>query len=409
MSYADLRDLVIDSDLCASCGACVAVCPDDLLRISVDNPVASLKPGLAAESPEVTRACADCGLCVDVCPGKDTGVTESEQRLFGRVRSETQRWTGISRRTFQARASSDAVLTSASAGGAVTTLLTTALRTGSIDAALVVGRDDDRPWVPAAKLVTTEEELLACAQASYSIAPNLHLLRDTPYNRIGVVGLACQVQALNRMANLPEPVPVADKVALTVEIACSSNTRLDGTRHLIEDRLHLPLTDVTELKYRSGRYPGNFTAVDSGHGTHTVPFHELVTRFKKFKTFRCQACPDWWSGLADISIADGDPNIFRTSRNNADIPKSSLVVTRTPAGDALVDLAAQRGELELAPTEFEPEESLGLQRKRHRYLTYQSRYPDRVPAAALAGPEEIEPLRDDEVIERMSPAGASDD
>jgi coenzyme F420 hydrogenase subunit beta len=342
---------------------------------------------------------------VDICPGKDTGAAESEVRLFGRTRAEHERWVGVSRRSFQAQADSSDVLAAASAGGAVTTLLITALRTGTIDAALVVGRDEERPWVPTAHLVTTEAAVTASAQASYSIAPNLQLLRDTPHQRVGVVGLACQIQALNKMANLPEPPPVLAKVALTIEIACSSNTRLAGTEHLIEDRLRLPLAAVTDLKYRSGRYPGNFTARDGADDEHSLPFHELVTTFKGFKTFRCLACPDWWSGLADISVADGDPNIFRTSRNDTEVPKTSMVLTRTAAGDDLVELAAARGELTVADSTFVPEESLGLQRKRHRYLGYQRRFPELVPHPAMPGAEDVQPLRDEDVIEQMSPAG----
>lgn len=404
MSYADLTAQVLDQDLCASCGACVAACPQDLLRISVDEPVASLRPDVAAEH----LPCGSCTLCVDICPGKDTGTAESELRLFGRTRDEDERWVGISSQCYQARAHSTDVLAAASAGGAVTTLLITALRIGTIDAALVIGRDEERPWIPAAQVVDSEEAVLACAQASYSVAPNLQLLRDTPYQRIGVVGLACQIQALNKMANLPEPPPVLAKVALTIEIACSSNTRLAGTEHLIEDRLRLPLADVTHLKYRSGPYPGSFTARDGEDDEHSLPFHELVTTFKKFKTFRCLACPDWWSGLADISVADGDPNIFRTSRNNAEVPKTSMVLTRTVAGDALVERATARAELEVVDSAFLPEESLGLQRKRHRYLRYQRRFPEQVPHPAMPGGEEIQLLRDEDVIEQMSPAGTRD-
>lgn len=398
MSYAELAKQVLEPDLCASCGACVATCPQNLLQISVDEPIAKLRNGIHPEDV----SCGSCTICVDVCPGKQTGTTESEHRLFGRARTGSERWVGVRRRSFQARAQCPDVLAAASAGGAVTTLLITALRTGRIDAALVVGRDAQRPWIPAPHLVHTEPGLIASAQASYAITPTLQLLRDAPWERIGVVGLACQIQALNRMANLADPSSPVTRVALTIEIACSSNTRLAGTEHLIEDRLRLPLSDVTQLKYRAGQYPGNFTAHDAERNPHSLPFHELVTTFKRFKSFRCQACPDWWSGLADISIADGDPNIFRTSRNQTEVPKTSLVLTRTAAGDELVDIAATRGELEVAETDFIPEESLGLQRKRHRYLDYQRRFPNRVPDPPFPGVEEIAPLRDEDVIEQMS-------
>jgi coenzyme F420 hydrogenase subunit beta len=295
-------------------------------------------------------------------------------------------------------------LAAASAGGAVSSLLLSALRYGLIDAALVIGRDPDRPWVPVPRLAATAAEIVDCAQATYCITPNLQVLRDTRYERIALVGLACQIEAVQKMRNLGEGVvPAVSKIAVTIELACASSTSRAGTEHLIENRLRLPLTDVTRMRYRSGDYPGEFTVWDRGGDQHRLPFHELVTEFKQFKTFRCQACPDWWSGLADISVADGDPNIFRTSRNAVQEPKASLLVTRTELGDAFVRRAVDAGDLEVRPGTFRPEESLGLQRKRNRYLAYRRSHAGPIPT----GPTEQEEsshriLGDHEVIETMS-------
>ena len=50
-----------------------------------------------------------------------------------------------------------------------------------------------------------------------------------------------------------------------------------------------------------------------------------------YKTHRCIVCGDWWSGLADISISDGDPNIYASSQSGARPPRQSIVITRTAA------------------------------------------------------------------------------
>jgi coenzyme F420 hydrogenase subunit beta len=396
MSYAELSKSVLEASLCTSCGACVAVCPQDVLTISPDQPIPELVPGATSDG------CGSCTLCVDICPGRETAVPLSEVRIFGYPRSAEQRWTGIVRATYSARATDPAVAAAASAGGAATGLLVSALRRGQIDAALVIGRDDERPWVPVPRLATTAEEIIECAQASYCLTPNLQILLNAPYERVGIVGLACQIEAVNRMRNLPEPPPVVQKIAFTIEIGCASSTRREGTEYLIEDRLRLPLVEVTRMKYRAGTYPGEFTVWDREDRAHSLPFHELVTEFKKFKTFRCLACPDWWSGLADVSIADGDPNIFRTSRDGTRTEKTSLLITRTDAGQILVDEAVRHGDLLVTEAEFIPEQSLGLQRKRHRYTSYAAKYPGAVPTAPVDEVEVVRPLADDELIESMS-------
>jgi coenzyme F420 hydrogenase subunit beta len=148
MGFANLRADVLDADLCASCGACVAACPQDLLRISIDEPIVSMR----ADSTD--DDCGGCDLCTEICPGRHTGVQASEVRVYGRERTSRERWTGPYWSAFFAQAGDPAVLHAASAGGATTTLLVTALRTSMIDAALVVGRDEERPWIPVPRLVT---------------------------------------------------------------------------------------------------------------------------------------------------------------------------------------------------------------------------------------------------------------
>ena len=144
---------ILDASLCASCGACAAVCSEQAIVISPPT-----TPVLAPNVMDLD--CGSCNLCTEVCPGRDTGVPQSEIRLFGRTRAESERWTGIFRSTYSAYATRAHVSKAASAGGAATTLLVSALERGIIDAALVIGRDEARPWVPVPRLVTTAEDIV---------------------------------------------------------------------------------------------------------------------------------------------------------------------------------------------------------------------------------------------------------
>ncbi|MCQ4122375.1 Coenzyme F420 hydrogenase/dehydrogenase, beta subunit C-terminal domain [Rhodococcus tibetensis] len=399
MTFLELKNEILDQNLCTSCGACVAACSPRLLEISVDAIVPHLGAGVTAID------CGSCNECLSVCPGKYTDVAASETILFGRRRTESERWTGVMGQTYLAAATDETIRGAASAGGAVTSLLASSLHSGLVDGCLVIGRDEQRPWVPVPRIVTSDAELLETAQASYCITPNLQLLRDTTLERIAVVGLACQIQAIQKWRRSDPDGPAA-KVALTIELACSSNTLRTGTEHLIQDQLRLPLTDVTRMRYRHGDYPGAFTAWDGGGETHSLPFHKLVLAFREHKTFRCQSCPDWWSGLADISVADGDANIFRTSKATAEgeaaPEKLSLLVTRTQSGATAVARAVDRGDLHLTPSEFVPAESLGLQRKVNRYASYARQFPGAVPHAPLPGAEVDNPKDDNDVISELS-------
>jgi coenzyme F420 hydrogenase subunit beta len=395
MGFLDLKSEILDQDMCARCGACVAVCPPGFLTISDDHmPV----PAIAPEA----MSCEDCSLCLDVCPGKDTATPTSETKIFGRSRTPAERWTGVFRQSLVLTSTNPRVLSGAAAGGAGTTLMLTALRSGLADAVIVVGRDVNRPWVPAALITDSEDEVIRCGQTSYCLTPNLHLLRDPRFKRIALVGVPCEIQAVRKMQNVLPLSEVAEKVVLAVEIACASSTKLAGTEYLITEKLGIPLNEVAEMRYREGEYPGEFTVKTRDGQRRSLPFFEVVDEFKRHKTHRCLVCADWWSGLADVSISDGDPNIYASSQSGAKPPRQSIVMTRTAQGEKIVQAAVQLGLATVRSRAFISEDNLGLQRKRFRYASFAEAMPNRVPTPPVDYEETETLLTDTEVIDRMS-------
>ena len=129
----------------------------------------------------------------------------------------------------------------------------TALRSGLADAVIVVGRDANRPWVPAALITDSEDEVIRCGQTSYCLTPNLQRLRDPRFKRIALIGVPCEIQAVRKMQNLLPLPEVAEKVVLAVEIACASSTKLAGTEFLITEKLGFKLQDVDRNALPGGR------------------------------------------------------------------------------------------------------------------------------------------------------------
>ncbi|WP_144636126.1 Coenzyme F420 hydrogenase/dehydrogenase, beta subunit C-terminal domain [Priestia megaterium] len=398
MSFLSLKDEIIDEDLCTSCGMCVPACPDNLISISKqDVPL----PQFSYELNKALDVCGSCNLCLEVCPGFDTGAVESDKRIFGRERKVEERWTGIYKKSYQLTTKNPEILSKVAAGGAGTILSITALEENYVDAMLVIGRDQEKPWMPKAFLTDSVEKIIECSQSSYCITPNLDLLNNTEFKKIGIVGVPCQIQAVNKVLNNKhnkDLSSLANKLAFTMEIACASNTSISGTEHLIANILNVELNKVEEMKYREGEYPGQFYVRTKDQEEHYLPFYRLVEEFKKHKTYRCLTCPDWWSGLSDISISDGDPNIFETSRDGGDIKPSSTVMVRTDLGEELIKLAFEKGYINL--TDYDFYNNLGLERKRQRYNNYRLNSEKRVPLPS--GPDEniSELLSDNEVIEK---------
>ena len=81
MSFLNLKQTILDRELCTRCGLCVAACPEKILEVQPSS-----EPHCTLSLEAAADRCGDCQLCLEVCPGQDTGVPASEMRLFGRTR-----------------------------------------------------------------------------------------------------------------------------------------------------------------------------------------------------------------------------------------------------------------------------------------------------------------------------------
>ncbi|AWV02723.1 hydrogenase [Burkholderia sp. JP2-270] len=397
MSIVKLKQEVLEPALCAGCGACGLVCPKQLIRFDKDR----ITPVLDFD----TDACATCDApCHAVCPGADPATDASEEHLFGRRRTVDERWLGIVGSVLGATSTSEEIRARSASGGAATALLLESRRYLDVKHVLSMGRDAAEGWRAAPVVSNETEHIVGNAQSTYQMAPYLVALRAvyeaTPGDNVAVVGLACHIQALRKLQRLDSALGrwARERIVLLVETACSSNTLPAGTSSIVSGVLGLELDEVVDVKYREGAYPGNFQTRTRDGRAHVVQFWEILGKLKENKTHRCLTCGDWMSGLADISVSDGDPNIFDASVNGATIAKHARLIVRTPLGGALIEHAVEQGVLERWAIDLSGF-NLGLERKRNRRRHYElSALP--IPKGPGAGDAfERDSLRsDDELI-----------
>lgn len=397
MSIERLKREVIDPALCAGCGACGLVCPKKLIEFDRDK----IAPRLDFDP----QACGSCSQCIEVCPGSDPDTGRSEDLLFGRRRTTDERWLGIHRETYGARSRDLEIVRRSASGGTVTTLLLASKTKLAVEHVLTMGRDPDEGWRARGQITGDAEAIMQNAQSTYQLAPYLTALRgpfeEHPDTNIAVSGLACHMQALRKLQRQDTPMGAwaRNRIVLLVEIACSSNTLPAGTSSIITDLLGVEPDDVVDIKFREGDYPGRVQITRADRTVRSVEFWQTLKVLKANKTHRCLTCGDWMSGLADISVCDGDPNIFDASLNGAVVAKHGRALVRTDTGRALWSYCVEVGALEswpIALTGF----NLGLERKRNRRRHYELRGA-RLPAGP--GVEDIydsaELRSDDELID----------
>lgn len=391
MTIKLLKEEVLDRDLCTGCGACSLACPRQVIQFDKDLVV----PILNFESD----GCTGCDDCYKVCPGADPETEISEAALFGRSRTAEERWLGVLKGAYGATSKVPEIQQASSSGGAATTILIQSQKSLDVEFVLTMGRNREEGWRAASEITTSPDQITSNAQSTYQLAPYLQTLRPLFENnrssKIAIVGLACHMQAVRKMQRLSGAIGdwARSSIVLLVETACSSNTLPSGTKKILSDSMKIDPSEVKNVRFRAGTYPGRFKATLRDDSSQSTEFWEILDILKKNKTHRCLTCGDWMSGLADISVCDGDPNVFESSVNKAEIAKHGRVIVRTDIGDLILAACNENNVLELWPITMDGF-NLGLERKKNRRRHYESIGIKNIPK----GPNVIDSFEGEEIV-----------
>jgi len=318
--FDELNEIVLKGQ-CASCGACVAVCPINVL---------SYEKG----KPNLVGKCTSCGICVRVCPRYKSPFAEAENFVFGRQRKPEEEF-GIYKKAVVARSADAEILERSQDGGVVTTLLVSALESGLIDGAIVSGIDPNNPWKPLPLLARTRSEIVSSAGTRYSLSPGLTLLKSAVaagLSKIAFVGTPCQILAVRRIQkSLPK---YARSIALTIGLFCTENFYYEGLMvEKIQKELGINLNDVKKVNIK-----GKFLVLLKSGEVKEISLKDLV----RFTMPSCHNCGDFSAELADISCG------------GVGLDGKTYTLIRTDKGTAVFDDAVRKGLLKVEPVESFP-------------------------------------------------------
>ncbi len=233
-----------------------------------------------------------------------------------------------------ARTTDKEILKNAQDGGIVTSLFVYALENGIIDGAIVSGQGD-RPWKARPYIATTREELLAARGTKYNISPQISWLKEATrsygFDKLGVVGVCCQMQALRKAQLYPVGMrDVPDKIALAVGIFCMENFPYKSIQQLVEDHAGQKLQAVKKMEIGKGKF---WVTTERGN---TIALPLKITH--KYEQPGCHVCLDYVSNLGDISTGSvGSPDGWST------------VFVRTRKGEETWNKAVAAGLFETKP------------------------------------------------------------
>lgn len=325
---------VVQNGLCTGCGLCQAVADPGVVRMTFSRG-GYLRPQqqspLSVDQTRILR---------DACPGStvahDTGTASpapAYHPLWGPL-------VGV-----RAGHSLDPeIRRQGSSGGGISAIAAWLLDSGQVDFVAQVAVSTDDPLRNDLQVSTTRADVLAAAGSRYAPSAPLAGLRELldRGQRFAFVGKPCDVAALRRYGR-HDP-RVGELVVAMLSFMCAGIPSMLGTHELL-DKLGADRQQLKSFRYRGDGWPGMARAVQhDGQVFETDYNSSWGTVLNKHLQFRCKICPDGTGEFADIVCADawygkdGYPDF--TERDGR-----SLILSRTPLGERMVNLAMAAGVL----------------------------------------------------------------
>ncbi len=310
----ELFEEVIYQGFCTGCGACITGCP---YIVTHEGRIILLDKCTVVEAE-----------CYEHCPRTYTDMNALSHEIFGVPFSDQE--VGVTLDIYMARTKEREIGEKGQDGGTVTTLLALALQEGMIDLVVCTKMDEDK--VPRGYLARSREELLQCAGTCYEASFALESYRSIPRHsteKVGVVGLGCQLEALTKIRQYPPEKNVSpDNIKLTLGLFCGWAL----SPHVFHPYLRENYDVSRVVKFDIPHTPGYSFDVHTKSGIKSVPLDEI----RPYINPACQYCWDMTAEFSDVSLGSA----------GSAFPGWNTVVTRTKVGADLMELVKRKGLLE---------------------------------------------------------------
>ena len=135
-----------------------------------------------------------------------------------------------------------------------------------------------------------------------------------------------------------------DNLGLVLTFFCAGTPNTLGSLELIK-RMGVSPHEVNSLRYRGNGWPGSFNVLCNGSSNRkAITYKESWGFLQKYRSFRCQLCPDGLGEFADISCGDAWHR-YPDSQSNG----LSIVLVRAERGKEILHKAMEAGYLKLIP------------------------------------------------------------
>ncbi len=324
------------------CGTCFGCCAPHAITMTYSISNRTYIPFIDE------KKCIECGICLKVCPGlqMDNTLSTDEMRNTGIVKSII----GKVKKCYIGYSSDASICFNASSGGIVPALASFMLDTKAVDGVVAAEMDPLSPFDAKPIICKSRDDILKTTGSKYCPVATNSVMGDNQIpglNSLLWIGLPCHIQGLCK-ARKYSPLKKTRSI-LSLGLLCGGCRGQEATKWIVKSRKH-PIGTVKNVRYRGGGWPGKMKVeFKDNPAPLELPYSEYVdSYFESWQPWRCSLCLDRTSQMADISLGDAWLPEFKNDRNGI-----SLIVTRTDAGEATIQKAAQAGAISIVEKDFD--------------------------------------------------------
>ena len=328
---------VVKDSLCTGCGTCIALCPNEAIKLTINEKKGIYVPKLNEEK------CNQCGICYKVCPGHEVDFKNLNLEIFGKEPEDIL--IGNYLNCYIGHSTDYDIRYNSASGGLVTQLLIFALEEGIIDGALVTRMKKDNPLEPEPFIARTKDEIIEASKSKYCPVPANMALKEVLESKEGekfaVVGLPCHIHGIRKVEVINKK--LKGKIILHLGIFCHHGVNFIGTKFLLR-KLGIRKDDIAKFDYRGQGWPGKMLVELKDGNRKSTPHYWTYPALYFFTPDRCMLSSDALAELADISFGDAWlPEL------SADKIGSSVIISRTKIGEQLLQRMREKNKVKLKP------------------------------------------------------------
>ena len=275
---------VVKNNLCAKCGICYSICPENAIEII----------GEIDKVPTVNERCNSCKLCINACPGLKPIVNLEEDSPLGNYKS-----------CYIGYSSDENIRYTSSSGGIITSLNISLLNEFYFDGIICIRQSKKNIYDNEVILASTKEDIITAQGSRYAPAYVCRSLKDLPIKKGGkyaFVGKPCDIQALIKYQRYNKNFNF-----FKIAIFCAHTPSMTATREIFVCN-NIIDKKINKFDYRGHGWPGYFTAYSN---TNEVVLQKEYPHVwgkilckRKYINKRCFLCHDCTGENADISVGD---------------------------------------------------------------------------------------------------------